>query len=85
MRRLYGDQVAFVQVNKIHIDITRKYSVSRYPSFYHLSGKNNKDGTRYSEQRTYDDLLEWMRMKARTNGCKLIVDEEEEEDVIIDP
>ena len=88
MNRLYGpDQVIFLQINKDELpDIKSKYHVSRYPSFYYIKPfENARDGVRFEDERNYENVLEWMRMKVRTNGGLMVVDEaevEEEEEVV---
>ena len=70
-----------MQANKDQVpDVKHRYHVERFPSFYFITpGKNAKESVKFSDAREYDSLLEWMRLKARQNGAKLIVDEAEPE------
>ena len=83
MHRLYGkEKIQFLIINKELREISSKYHASRFPSIYYVKPDNNaKKGQKFEDQRNYENVLDWMRMKCRMHGAKLIVDEEEEEDV----
>ena len=79
MKDLYGDQVAFFQINKsVAPEIVRKYGARRYPCFYYVKPETNaKVATRFTAERNYEEMYRWMNKLITVHGGIKYGEEEE--------
>jgi len=74
MKELYGDQFEVLQINKEELpEVKKKYFINSYPTFMYITPfQNARTATKYEEDKSYEDLLDWMRLKLRTHDAKLL-------------
>ena len=73
-------QVVFLQVNKDKVSyLVRKYGVRGFPSFVYVKPNTNANvATKFQDNRTYEEMKEWMEQLLILHGAKPVSNEDDD-------